>query len=567
MTESRDLTRERALETLDHIRTALTNDDLQNALQHISALQTTLASWTRRDVRDWLDTALRGDLLTFDAKSAKDRLAQWQTAAPEDERDHTFYTERIAERTREKQIELQVCGAIAHCEALWAEAARLETSEKPPKPEFIMKNQVDRAVNIARSSSAETPDNAELSSLLQQAETMQANKRIVNRAYKVALEEDGYAEVLDELATLPAHILVPHYAVVTEPDAPEYTRFDRMITLTAAREELVRFARIWAQDVAETRIARADEALHNYQPQVAIDALDVWHTLERFIDVPLVEAFKQLDQRAHDDLQRLEQAERRARQAQRLAEENPIGAWDIYAEAYHIYPGAPGLHATRNSIIKTMTAQLERLVLDAETAYDGRNFDRFEQLYRSAIHNYTEKDPAFDASLARLDAMNGEVQKHRENVQNARRLSENIRQQLDTNLERAGELLTQLEHFPQEVLAEVTDYPALKDAVKAQLNTQVVFNQLVRLIESSDSNEIARGIGIAEQQSDERFEPLALDLKLHLDYLNARQQYASGHIVETLALLKAVADSDGHPDQDEAIVLISEIQGDADAET
>lgn len=567
MTESRDLTRERALETLDHIRTALTNDDLQSALQNISSLQTTLAGWTRRDVRDWLDTALRGDLLTFDAQAAKTRLAQWQTAAPEDARDHEFYGERIAERNREKQVDLQVRGAIAHCDSLWAEAARLETSDNPPKPDFVMQNQYVRAVSIAKSMSAEHPDNAELSSLLQKAEATEANKRLVNRAYQTALEDEGYADVLDALTTVPASVLIPRYTVVTEPGSPEYTRFDRMVTMAQAREELMRFARIWARDVAETRIANADEALQNYQPQIAIDVLDVWHTLERFIDASLVETFKQLDQRAHDDLQRLEQADRRARQAQRLADENPVGAWDIYAEAYHIYPGANGLHAARNSIINAMSAQLERLVMEAEVAYNAHQFDRFDQLYRSAIHNYTEKDPVLDTLLERMEPLNIEVQNYREQVKNARRLAESIHQEVDRDLQRAGDLLTQLEQFPQDVLADVTDYPALKESVRTQLNMQVVFNQLVQLIESSDSNEVARGIGIANGQTDERFVPLAQDLKLHLDYLTARQLYASGKIDEAQALLETIANISEHPDHEDALALMNEIQGDADAET
>ncbi len=576
MTEPHEITpqttRERALETIDHIRDALTKDNLQSALDHIGILQSTLASWTRRDIRNWLDKALRGDLLTFDVQSAKTRLQQWQTAAPEDERDHDYYSERIDERGQQKQVELQVRGAIAHCEALWSEADQLEQSAQPPKPDFVMANYYQRALDIVKSTASEHPTNASLSSLVQKAETTLSHKQVANRAYQSAIEGENYAEVLAELDTLPDTLLIPHYRILTNEDPArtdtEFTRFDAMITRTEAQDELTRYARIWGQTTAESIIATVEEALAQYQPQRALDELKDGIKIQEFVEKDLQDTIIALDARARDNLQRLEQAERRARHAQRLAEENPIGAWDVYAESYHTYPGAPGLNVARKEIVKQLAGQLERVVLEAEKAYTGHDYDRFEQLHRSILQNYADKDTQLDELIARLNEMHIDVQTFREKSQNARRLLEQIRQVKTEDLKRAGDLLTQLEHLPADVLHTLADYQHIRDEVRAGLNVEIVFNQLVNLLTSQDVAEIERGIDTTrEYHAESRFEALRLDLQLHRDFLQARQHYANGNIDDALKLLDRVIAIEGHPDRESAQALIEDIRGDAEANT
>jgi len=563
--------RERALTVLEQIRTALTNDNLQDAVKQIDMLQDLLADWKRTEARQWLDEAMRGDLLVFNIEAATQRLAQWRSTLPEDqasvgeEREFTHYKERVQERSRQKQSDLQARGVIAHCEELWRKAAELERSEQPAHPDHLMNNYYTRARDVAASAYAESPNNATLDTLVQQTDRLWSNKLIAGNAYKKAIEKEKYIDALTDLDKLPPGDLVPRFRVVMDPTSREMTSFDRMIAITDAHDEIERLARLWAADRAATVIKSGTEALQTYSPQAALDALIGREQYERFLREEFRQQMRDLERRANEDVRLLEQAERRARQAQRLTEENAIGAWNIYVEAYQTYAGAPALVPARETIINGMISELEGLAGQAEQAFMNKQMERVGQIYQDTRLKYSEKDALLDTLLARLEEINWQAQTYQEYLLSANEMLDQIQELIWQDVVQAGEILGQLENYPPIVLEEMQSLPSIRSEVRRRLNAEVMYNQLFKLLLSTNPAEIERGISVATEQRDEsRFRQLRSDLEIHLRYLEARRDYAAGDVQKAKAKLESVAVTAAHPDQAVARDLMDEINSAAE---
>jgi hypothetical protein len=333
------------------------------------------------------------------------------------------------------------------------------------------------------------------------------------------------------------------------------------VPILEAREEIERLARLWAADRAAAVVQAGGEALENYRPQAALDALIGREQYEPFLREDLRLQLRELERGANEGLRLLEQAERRARQAQRLADENPLGAWNLYVESYQTYPGAPALVPTRQTIIAALGGQLERLAVEAEQAFMDKQMDRVEAIYRESRLSYVDKDPSLDALLARLEEANWQAQTYKEYLRNANDMLGQIQELIWQDVMQAGELLGQLENYPPIVLEELQSLPSVRAEVRRRLNAEVLYNQLYKLLLSNNQAEIERGITAAANNGDEpRFRQLRADLELHLSYLEARRQYATGEIEKALPRLEAIANAPGHPDQSGARDLLDDIQ-------
>lgn len=559
--------RDRALTTLDQIRDALTQDDLQTAIEKIDQLQTQLADWKRREARQWLDEALRADLLLFNQDAANKRLQQWADAINDpDNAELASYQERVEARARQKQTDLQARGISAHCNELWVEAARLENSDDPPKPTFALTQYYVKARDVVAAAVAEYPDNATLSVLLQRAERLHEEKRKADTIYKMAIENDHYADALDALDSLDVVKLIPAYRVIVEADSPDLLRFDKMLPLVEAREEIIKRGQMWAVERAEEMRVQADGLLDQYQPQTALDALKDRKLVERFVDEKANQALRDLETRASTDLRLLEQAERRARQAQRLAAENALGAWDLLVEAYQTYAGATALPEARQTIVGAMVESLQGLVREAEAAFNQKRMDRIQRIYQGARLDYADKDETLDEWLAHLAEFDRQARAYEDYIRNAQGLVERIREVMWDDVSAAGELLTELDGYPPIVLDDLEGLADLRADVRRRLNMEVVYNQLRGLLASKTIPEIETGIqSAAPYAQEERFAHLLDWLEVHRAYLEARAAYDAGDDALALDLLEQVAQFDGHPDQNDAQALAAQIRNDGTA--
>jgi hypothetical protein len=568
LSSSEQSQRERALLTLDHIREALNDDDLQKAIEQIDVLQTQLGDWKRRDARQWLDDALHGDLLLFNMDEANKRLEQWQTSLNGgDDRDLTLYRERVEERTKAKHADLQIRGVKAHCQELWQQAAQLEHGDLPPKPETVLNTCYLKARDVVRAAASENPNNVNLDVLLQQAERILRDKRKADTLYRSAIEDDRYADVLDALTELEAVALIPRYRVVTEEASDELTTFDRMLPYEEARSEIERMGRVWAGDRVQEMQQYADQQLQNYQPQAALDALQDRKLAERFVPDEVNQNLRNLERRANEDLRRLEQAERRARQAQRLAPENPLGAWDVYSEAYRTYAGAPTLTEVRKSIVEQMATQLRELIEECERAFTEKRMDRIRQIYQGARLDYSEKDETLDELLDHLAEFDRQASAYDDYLRKARGILDRLRDLAWENVGAAGELLNELEEYPPIVLEDLPDLHEVRALVRLRLNVEVIYNQTRQLLISNNVEEIEVGIQSAVEYEDEqRFTRLIDWLEIHKAYVEARKAYAIGDKTRALVLLDEVARFDGHPDQSNAQELAAQLRSTQDDE-
>lgn len=565
MSEDRDQVRERALGTLESIRTALEASDLQEAISQIDVLQNQLVDWRRADAREWLDNALKNDLLLFNIDAANQRLRQWAVTVsdPDADEDLSRYRKRVTDRTSEKHLELQARGVIAHCNELWRLAHEIEMGDTPPLPEQVIAQYFQPAFEVASSASMEYPDNEKLQALRERAETIYREKQRAADLYLIALREDRFADALDQLEQLALIQTVPRYQV-GDPDEQEDAWFSYagQVMVQTAAEELDRMGRAWAGQHVAQLLQAVHDHLQAYQPQTALDVMARRKRVERFAEAPISEKLQEFEQRANEDLRKLQHAERRAKQAVQVLDENALGAWDIFREAANVYPGAPSLQETRSAIIDQLTNELQGLIADAEEAFNARLMDRIGQIYQGARLDYSDKAPELEDLLSRLEEIDWQARTFREYRGSALEMLEQLRGLVVSDISAAADLLAKLEDLPALVLEDLPGLSEIRAAVRQQLNMEMLYGRVYTLLHSDRVEEVEQGLASIEPYlEDSRFKALADDLETHVNYLNAHVEYAVGQFQRALDLFMRVVDHDGHPDQGEAERMISEIEG------
>ena len=552
--------RERALQIVDQISAALNNNNLKEVIKHSETLQKFLAKWTRSDARTRLDDALDDDTLLFNYEAANQHLSDWEGAddAENDKDEVDKYRIRIEERAERKHTKLQVRGVISHCEELWQTASALEHEDQTPRPDFMLKNYYNKVHDIVSTAMAEYSENADLDALMQKAERLLQNKMIAAAIYKTAIEEQRYDDALRDLHKLDAGDLVPRFRVIG--DVTSGLTFDQMVTIDNAQNELSTMAYTWAESQKDTMIAAAGEHLQNYQPQAALDVLTNRERVERFVDEESVQALHDLEQQADNALDALEHSERRAHQALLAAQDNALGAWSIYVEAYQTYAGAPSLNTAREAIVNSMAAQMRTLRDNVENAFANKDMEHVRQMCQQARQSYGEKDETLDKMLERFDELGWQAQSYLEYLQNALNILEQLRGVVQQDTNAAVEMLDRLQDYPEMVLEELPELDNMRAMVEHRIQADAVYKNLTELLTSENHAEVAEGITASEDYKLEtRFIQLIHGLQLHSAYLNAQTQYNEGQPSEAIPLLEQVVAADGHPDQKKAQQLINQI--------
>jgi tetratricopeptide (TPR) repeat protein len=359
---------------------------------------------------------------------------------------------------------------------------------------------------------------------------------------------------------------VPRFRVVgTEDD--RRTVFVGMISYRDAQEDLTRRGRAWADQHIARVIQDVHDHLEAYDPQAALDVLAARKRVERFAEDEISEKLRSFEQRANEDLRKRQHAERRSAQAIQLLEQgNPLGAWDIYREAYAVYSGAPSLPETRDAVLAQMISDLETMIVKAEEAFNARLMERIGQIYQSARVDYSDKAPELEGLLSRLEEIDWQARAFTEYRSSASQMLDEMRDLVITDVSAAADMLARLEEYPVLVLDDLPGLVEVRAAIRRRLNVEMLYNRLYKLLHSDSIEEVEQGVAeSADQRDDDRFRQLEFDLETHLNYLNGHLEYAIGQRREALMLFQQVAEHDGHPDQSDAQRLIHEIEADMQA--
>lgn len=563
---------DRALELLNTLRQSVESGDITNSAEQLGRLTRLLNDWQKTEVisraREWFNDALQGELLTFNVEVARTHLKNWRATLNEgeDSAELDDYQRQIEDFIRRKARALEIRGVMAHCDELLAKGHELERSEAPPKPAFVLSNYYQKALDIAQAARNSQQKDAELDILIQKIERLLAHKQSALNIYKSALQDERYVSALADLESLPPDMLVPRFVLGEDTAGKRALNFHSMLGIAAAREEILTLATAWAQKQAQNAISQANTQLHNHQPQSALAAFDALESYQNFLTPTDKQTITELQTRAQNEIRQWERAEKFCEQATALVEEDPLGAWNTYVEAYNTYQWAPSLAPTREAVIKGLRTELEGAIIQAETAFNNKDMERVRHIVANAQYLYTSKDPSLDELLQRLTDFNDLADQYETYIQNATETMGQIRDILWRDAVAANDLLSQLESYPDIILDAFPDLPNLRAKVNERLNADSDYNQLYTQLFADDIVSVREALQEAQNaaqiyEDDTRFPALIRALDVHLIFLNAKLQQAAGKVTKAVELLQQVAAADNHPDQDDAIALLDQLGG------
>lgn len=571
---------ERALEILDKLRAAIEAENPNDATDHLGKLDTLLKEWRRETnieaAKTYLDAAFTRDVLVFNSETARKHLKQW-TNALEDPDDESLaqYKSRVDEFIEKKEWTLKVRGVIAHCGELLAQANTLEHSETPPKPDFLLTNHYNKAVDIAASALAEYPLDADLDALLQQTENQRTAKVTASRIYTLALEQHNYNQAIGDLDSLAEDSLIPRFVLSKDEAGNTKLRFHSMIPHAQAQEELAQLAKQWAEKQATKALQQAQLQLEAHNPQAALDALENQSDYLPWLTDTVIKQLNKTQTQAETDLTNLQQAEEQAQSAIELAassstSEEAINAWNMYAHAYGLYQWANSLTAARTAVLDALETRLNGQISEAEQAFNNRDMEGVRAIYKNAQPIFSQKDPRLDALMERLAELNDITHQYDEYMQNAAETLEQVKSMLWQDTAAANDLLTQLESYPDLILESFSEVHDLRVKVNERLNADSAYNHIVTALHTDDVNEVKVAIKAVKEAAEEfaddnRFPNLAHALELHHSFLNARNYHAAGDMEKARALLQPVAALPNHPDQPKAVEMLAAMDVQADS--
>lgn len=564
--------KDRALQLLDQIQAEIHNDHLDNAVAQLQQLSEHFSEWQKSEhiqaARAWLETALEADLLTFDAGMAQKHLNKWAKATEnaEDNPELEQYREQVAARILEKNDALLVRGVVSHCDELLTEARKLQASNEPPAPDFMMKRYFTKARDIALSSQAEHEDNAELERLVQRVERVFNNNQTANAVYTMALDTQKFSNALHNLEQLPADSLVPRFTSTEDSSGTVKLQYQSMVNLEAAREEINKLAKIWAAATLEEVLKQAQQFLDAHEPQEAVEELDLGENLIKFLEAEHKEQLQQAQTEATTQLRNREKAEAKLEQVLQIVAEDAQKAWDEYASAYQLYQWADGIEEVRQATAKALRSELKAMLRQADAAFhEERNMEKVRQLSEGAKVNFANKDASLNELLQQFAEFDDMVQSYEEYIMNGKQILSKVSQLVHEDSVAANDLLSQVESYPEFVLAAFDNLYDLRVLVNQRLNADHNYSQLYPALFHDTAGEVTQAIekskeAVEEFPNDSRFPQLVQWLQYHMAFLSAQQQAEHGAIEHAMQLLSPVLNSSKHPDHDDAQKLYQELQ-------
>lgn len=564
--------KDRALALLDQLRSDLENEQIADAMGQASALHQHLAEWQRSDIvqtaRNWIEDALKADLITFDITTAQQYLDQWQEVALSEEGASTeveHYRQQVEQRIQEKRDTLQIRGVISHCEALLQGAANTEAGAEPPHPEFMRRQYYDKALHTAQAAMAEFSDSPDLERLLQKVERVHNHKLIAAEIFMQALQHMNYTVALHNLDQLPATERIPRFIATTQTTGDVKFNYEGLVSQPEARSELTRHATTWASNTVQTAMQAAQQQLDAHNPQAGLDTLTIADDVRRYLDDDTRSQLNTLEAICRKTLMDQQTAQTRAEQAKKMAGDDPLAAWDTYTEARNTYEWAEGLTEARQAIIKGMRHRLRQLIGQVDEAFEARDMNLVRSLSQQARIAYENKDSALDELLQRVTEYGDMANRYDEYIQTGQGILAQVRELLWEDTVGANDLLSQVESYPDIVLEAFTDLYDLRTTVNQRLNADQRYSELYPALFDPKIDTVREAIDKAnaattEFAEDARFSSLLQALQLHLAYLSAQIQAQNGNSEPAQKLLAPVLSQPNHPDFAAAQQLMQQLQ-------
>lgn len=573
MTTPSSLSRkDRALQLLEQMQAEIENEQLDNAVEQLKQLSEHFTEWQRSEhiqaARAWLETALADDLLTFDTGTAQEHLKRWENASESAEENPELaqYREQVAARSNEKNATLLIRGVISHCDELLEEAKLLQLGTEPPAPDFMMKRYFAKARDIALAAQTEQKDNADLERLVLRVERVYNNNQTASTIYMMALDSQKYSNALHNLEQLPQDNPIPRFTATEDSIGEVKLRYQSMVSAEAARDEITKLAKVWAASILNESVKTAQQYLEAHEPQEAVDELDLGENIIKFLEAEEKGQLQQAQIEAKSQLRNREKAEEKARQVIEIAAENANKAWDEYAAAYHLYQWADGLDEARQAAIKALRSQLKTMTRQADAAFhEERDMAKVRQLSEQAKTIYANKDTSLDELLQQFTEFDEMVRSYEEYIANGNQILAKVNQVIHEDSVAANDLLSQVESYPEFVLAAFDNLYDLRTLVNQRLNADQYYNQVYPALFHDEVGEITEAIektkkAVEEFPNDGRFPQLVQWLQFHIVFLSAHQQAERGAIEHAMQLLTPVLSSPQHPDNEGAKKLYQELQ-------
>ena len=561
-----------ALSLLEQIKTEIENDDVNDAILQLNQLTLHLTEWQRSDnlqkARAWLDAALEGDLLAFDATIARDYLQKWENASDSEEENPELddYRQRVENRAKQKNEALLIRGVISHSNDIIEQATTLEKGVEPPAPTFMMRQYYDKVQSIALAAQADYEKNAELEQLVQRVERLHNNKTMAAGIFSMALESQKYSNALSNLEQLPGDFLVPRFTATEDVSGEVRLQYQGMVQIPVAREEITTQAKTWASQLVTEAMATAQRYLDAHEPQEAVEELEMGDSIEKFLEAEQKTTLAEAKTTATTHLRNREKAEERTAKSLELVTTDALAAWDEYAAAYQLYQWADGLDEARQAALKGMRSQLKKMAHEADvTFHEARDMDAVAAICKRAKTRFSNKDESLNELLAQFDEFEDMIQSYQEYITAGTEIISRVKENIWQDAVAANDFLTQIESYPDFVLQAFDELYDLRAQVNQRLNADQAYNQLYQALFKEVLPEITEAIertNVASEQftGDNRFPTLELWLKYHMAFIPAVQQFERGSYEQVLQLIAPVLNHPEHPDYEAAQKMSQTIQ-------
>lgn len=559
----------------EQLEAALQRIDQDSALYDLIPTVQNLIEKTKAQVRpqieearDWLDQSLVGFSAggAFDFERAEQMLVQLENAdlsgAYTEEIQN--YRNKVGLLVARQRIGKKVKDVVDRCEELWQQAEKLATGERPLAPATLLRDYYEKALALAHDACSSYPDDPNLKQLVQEAETRRENKALAAQIYTSAVQGELFHKALNDLELVKPGQTVPRYKFVEDAGGVQREQYDGEVSVEVAREDLRSRAHRWAIKKKQEYLGNATKLLGQKDPLAARTVLEDRVKIDEFLEPGDRAEFQALEKQLNEELVKLGNAERRARQAQDELARDPLGAWQIYQQASGIYATAPSLEGVRQAILEALNHDLLAMIRQAETAFGNKDIEGVQALYDRAQRDYADKDITLDTKLSRLSVVAQEARDYIEKLALAQKQLEAIKQILDMgDTQAALAQLDLLEQFPRLVLDSLTELNDLRSRIESSSDADTTYDRLQKLLDLNEDQiaQVRRGVSSAaewcEQHPDDgRFEQLYSDLRLHLAFLEARRELSVGHFDRALDLLKPLQSEPRHRDNSDALELI-----------
>jgi hypothetical protein len=487
-------------------------------------------------------------------QALSDQMDAWENALLEaDDRTYRNYQNKVNRSLSKTRQDLFVNGVIELCDRLWQRADEsIQSDDKLASPAEVLTLFLDKALNVANHSLNEYRDDTKLITLVRRAKERRESFATAAQVKTSAVEGETYVTSLQQLDGLPPDARVADYNFSPNQKGQLMAGFSGYVSVSESRQLLQELAEQWASSKAKEYLARAEAALREHNPVLALEELANRSKIDQFLQSVERGDFEKVEVQARDELARLEQADQQADLALEILPDSALRAWALYEEAQATYEWSPKVREVRGPIIAQLQADLERQLQAAQHAYEQRDFDTARQINQTARNEYGNL-PALSPQLGQVE---GIVQQADDYVSRKRQAREELARINQLATDRPAEAVQSLDEFEtdyQDVLPDLDNLAVIQSNVRLRSNADVEYLRLKTFLRNDDLTRVGQAVKEtrqANQQYSEKgeFARLLEDLELHHLFLSSQREANAGQFEKALAGFEKVARVSDHLD-------------------